>query len=500
MAMNKLSAMKWLVVLAVALSSPLVDAKPLGFDGARHLLSRTGFGASEAEIEAYAKLSREQAVSKLLDGAVTVAVTAAPAFVDDPITPPRQVKAMAEEERKEFRQARAREAVEMRAWWLREMTVTPSPLTEKMTLFWHNHFATSQQKVRANQIMYRQNVLLRRHARGNFGLLLHAVAKDPAMLIYLDNASNRKGQANENFAREVMELFTLGEGNYSERDVKEAARSFTGWSVERDSGRFLWRGGMHDDGVKTVLGRSGNFDGDAVLDLLLQQPQTAEFIAAKLWQEFISPQPEEREVKRLGALFRRSGYEIKPLIFALLTCDAFYAPQYRGTLVKSPVELVVGTLRLFAVEANDLRPAALTVAYLGQNLFAPPNVKGWAGGDAWINSVTLLGRKHFLDRLFPDSAPSGSTFEITDKRMPATAAVLAQGADNRQAKLAARVDRGIQAMHFDASQWLGQFGDAASGKRIERLVLAVPARERAGDLNGAALIRSLVLDPAYQLK
>jgi uncharacterized protein (DUF1800 family) len=499
--MTKPAAMKWLVVLAAAVGSGLVDAKSLGFDAARHLLNRTGFGASEVEIEAYAKLSREQAVSKLLAGAVTIAATPAPAFVDDPITPSRQVKEMGDDEKKEFLKGRVREGVEMRAWWLREMLVTPSPLTEKMTLFWHGHFATSQQKVKANQIMYRQNVLLRRYALGNFGLLLHAVAKDPAMLIYLDNASNRKGRPNENFARELMELFTLGEGNYSEQDIKEAARSFTGWSLERDTGRCLWRSGIHDYGVKTVLGRSGTFDGEAVLDLLLQQPQTAEFIAAKLWKEFISPAPEAREVKRFAAVFRRSGYEIKPLLFAMLTSDAFYAPQYRGTLVKSPTELVVGTLQLFSLQANDLHPAALTVAYLGQNLFSPPNVKGWAGGDAWINSATLLGRKHFLDRLFPESASIGGKFEITDKPMQASPALLTQvAADDRQAKLAARIDRGMQAMQFNASPWLAQFGDAADGKRIERLVLAVPARERSADRTGAALIRSLVLDPAYQLK
>ena len=198
------------------------------------------------------------------------------------------------------------------------MLTTPSPLTEKMVLFWHNHFVSSLQKVRSPVLMYRQNALLRKHALGYFGDLLHEVAKDPAMVIYLDSASNRKGQPNENFAREVMELFTLGEGNYGENDIKEAARAFTGWSLDPDTGEFVVRPLIHDDGVKTVLGRSGNFDGDAVLDILLAQPQTAEFIVAKLWREFVSPTPDPAEVKRIARMFRDNRYNIKVALRALL--------------------------------------------------------------------------------------------------------------------------------------------------------------------------------------
>src|SRR5258706_158646 len=194
-------------------------------------------------------------------------------------------------------------------------------------------FAGRQQKVKANQLMYRQNLLLRRHALGNFAVLLHAIARDPAMVVYLDSASNRKGEPNENFAREVMELFTLSEGHYTENDIKEAARAFTGWSLARETFGFRFRPMLHDDGDKTVLGRSGRFDGDQVLDILLAQPATAEFITAKLWKEFISPTPDEREVKRLAKLFRDSGYELTPLLSALLASDAFFAPADRGPLV-----------------------------------------------------------------------------------------------------------------------------------------------------------------------
>ena len=176
-------------------------------------------------------------------------------------------------------------------------------------------------------------------------IFLHAIARDPAMVIYLDSASNRKGQPNENFAREVMELFTLGEGHYTEHDVKEAARAFTGWSIDPASGAFQFRSGAHDNGFKTVLGNSGNLDGDTVLNILLAHPQTAEFIVGKLWREFVSPTPDTAEVRRIASELRDSGYNIREALRALLMSDAFYAPSNRAVLVKSPVDLVVGTLR-----------------------------------------------------------------------------------------------------------------------------------------------------------
>ncbi len=228
--------------------------------------------------------------------------------------------------------------------------------TEKMTLFWHNHFATSQKKVRYPQLMYRQNVLFRRHGLGNFATMLREVARDPAMIVFLDSATNRKGQPNENFARELMELFTLGEGHYSERDVKEAARAFTGWSIEPETGEFRFQRFQHDGGVKTVLSNTGNLNGDDVLDILLAHPRTAEFITEKLWREFVSPEPEADEVKRLARAFRQSGYDISALMRELMTLNAFYASENRAALIKSPVELMVGTMKLFDIEFKNPRP------------------------------------------------------------------------------------------------------------------------------------------------
>src|SRR5476649_2529554 len=357
---------------------------------------------------------------------------------------------MGEEQRKLAQREQFEKSAELRGWWMTEMLTTPSPLTEKMVLFWHNHFVSSLQKVRSPVLMYRQQLLLRKHALGYFGDMLHDVSKDPAMVVYLDNASNRKGQPNENFAREVMELFTLGEGNYSEQDIKEAARAFTGWSIAPDSGEFMSRALSHDDGVKTVLGRSGNFDGDAVLEILLAQPQTAEFIVAKLWREFVSPTPDAAEVKRIARMFRDNRYNIKVALRALLTSDAFYAPQNRAVLIKSPVELVVGTLRQFRFETGEVTPFLLASRQLGQDLFAPPNVKGWPGGDAWINSASLLQRKQLLERLF----------RAQEMRQPLMAMSRAAG-DNLKGigKLDDGKERLVRAMmdiHFDGDKWLAQ--------------------------------------------
>ena len=492
--MNRLAIAGAPVLAAASLltaSFALAASGPLGFDNARHLLNRTSFAAGPADIDAFAALTREQAVDRLLAWTGKPAVTPPPAWTGEPFESLRRFRGMSAEERKLAVHEMVRKSVELQSWWLTEMLVTPSPLTEKMTLFWHNHFVSSQQKVRSPQLMYRQNVLLRRHALGNFGDLLYDIARDPAMVIYLDSASNRKGQPNENFAREVMELFTLGEGNYTERDVKEAARAFTGWGVDPDRGEFVFRPRARDDGVKTVLGRTGNFDGDAVLGILLAQPQTAELVAAKLWREFVSPNPDSGEVRRIARVLRESDYELRPALRALLTSDAFYAPESRAVLIKSPVELVVGTLRQFSFTTGEPLPFVLGVAALGQNLFAPPNVRGWPGGEAWINSTTLLGRKALLDRLF---------------RVEEMRAMVAEGGGVETPKMAARMTEGrqrfLQALlevQFDGAKWLSQFDGRP--QQLERVVLAsAPVSEPPQGTQGIELIRHLVLDPAYQLK
>ena len=460
-------------------------ATTLGHDDARHLLNRAGLGAGIAEVESYARLTRAQATERLL--AVRGGVVSGPDWVDETYFSPGRLRTLDAEARTRIQIERAERSIELREWWLRQMLVTPDPLRERMTLFWHNHFVSGMQKVLSPQLMYRQNVLLREHALGNFRELLHTVARDPAMVRYLDSAFNRKGQPNENFARELMELFTLGEGNYSEQDVKEVARAFTGWSINPNTGEFVFRPAQHDDGPKTVLGRQGNFGGDEVLDILLDRPETAALIAGKLWREFVSPKPAPAEVARIASALRDSGYDIRAALRVLFTSDAFYAPAHRGVLVKSPVDLVVGTLRQFEFEVPDGLPFVFAMGQFGQVLFAPPNVKGWPGGELWTNATTLLRRKQLLDTLFQDRLAVGPM--RADMMM--TAAATPAAARRERARVA------MGRVRFDGDAWLTR----VNGMPLERTVLAVAPVHAGGSVSsGMDHLRELVLDPAYQLK
>lgn len=489
------------LLFALSLSAAAGEAdERIGYDGARHLLNRVGFGASDAEIRAFAPLTRREAVDRLLADTKREATLAPPAFVSEPFTPYYRIQRLSAEERMAAQRVLVQQGFELRAWWLREMLSTSSPFTERMTLFWHGHFATSQQKVRSNQLMYRQNVLLRREALGNFATMLREVARDPAMLVYLDNARSRSGAPNENFAREVMELFTLGEGHYGERDIKEAARAFTGWSLDRDSGEFTYRRAWHDYGEKSVLGRTGRLDGDDVLATLLAQPRAAEFITAKLWREFISPTPDARELRRMAKIFRDSKYELKPLMQAMLAAEAFWSPDNRASLIKSPVDVVVGTMRTFEIRPMDLRPAAFAVAALGQNPFAPPNVKGWPGGEAWINSSTLLGRKQWVERVFrgSDAMPDQGSAEMPEMRVAKEAPQPPRQGDPMRRAL----ERGMVGYGFDADRWQRGLAKTAAGAApVDELVLAMPPVNAASaEMDAGSRVRALVADPAYQLR
>ena len=538
-----------LALVAVSSALPVCAADAvLDAASARHLLARTGFGPSSREVESFEGLTRTQAVDRILRQTRTEPSTPPPDWTRDPgPMRPAGGPAATPEERKAYRELQRRRGADLRAWWMQEMASSPSPLTERMTLFWHNHFTSSQLKVVNADLMYRQNATFRANALGSFATLLHAAAKEPAMVIYLDSVQNRKAAPNENFAREVMELFTLGEGRYSEQDVKEAARAFTGWSLDRDTGDFLFRPAIHDPGVKTVFGRTGRFDGDAVLDLLLARPETSEFVVAKLWREFVSPSPQPDEVRRIAARFRAANYDIKVALHGLLLSDAFWSPDNRGVLVKSPVELVVGTLRTLELSPPDMLPFARAVSGMGQVLFAPPNVKGWPGGEAWINTDTLLARKQFLARIGSLRAlpmqPGSVTamVDIAQRRadvalaravggsratqqspgaMPVArselaiarvdggelATTLARDATARD-RLEAAIAKGTRPLRFDAQAW----ADSIEGRGIvERLAnaesLLLPLAPVTADVEEAraqrepaALVRAALLDPVYQL-
>lgn len=377
---------------------PLND-RQWNFKQAAHLLNRAGFGGAPAEIERLVGLRVEEAVALLVDFEKVPEDTKNPEWArPDPTRAEQFAKArqMSEEERRKLRQQQQREdrerIMELRAWWLQRMVRGARPLQEKMTLFWHGHFATSMEKVREPYFMWRQNELFRRLATGNWPQLLVEVGKDPAMLIWLDQAQSRKDHPNENFAREVMELFALGEGHYTEKDISEAARALTGWSLDRAAQKFVDRSRMHDDGPKTVLGKTGNFNGEDVLGIIAGQPQSAKFITARLWNYYAGTPLSAELNEALAAVFLKSGSTFKPMLRAMFLSEEFYSPEVVRAQVKSPVQWLVMAMRQLE---RDLPPPMISNALtrsLGQELFQPPNVKGWDGGLAWITTNNLLTR------------------------------------------------------------------------------------------------------------
>lgn len=378
--------------------SPLPDSK-WNFRTAAHLLNRAGFGGTPAEIDRLAALGPEKAVDHLVEYEQIPDATPNPEWAKPDPTRLERFQAMRKaspEQRRELQreeQRKQRERVlELRNWWLERMVKGPRPLQEKLTLFWHGHFATSVQKVREAYFMWRQNETFRQHANGKWIEMLVAVSQDPAMLIWLDQAQSRKEHPNENFAREVMELFALGEGHYTEKDVAEAARALTGWSLDRVNQAFVSRPRIHDDGEKTVLGRTGDLAGEDVLKQIVTQPQAARFITAKIWSFFASESPPDSLVDALAEAFRKSDQHFKPLLKAMFRSEEFYADSVIRNQVKSPVQWLVGSVRMLE---RGLPPPLISnnaLRLLGQDLFAPPNVKGWDGGLSWITTNNLLNR------------------------------------------------------------------------------------------------------------
>ena len=276
-------------------------------------------------------------------------------------------------------------------WWANRMLTTQRPFQEKMTLFWHGHFATTEEKVRDFRKLHVQNELLRRHATGDFRTLMVAVAKDPAMLAFLDAGVNLKGAPNENFAREIMELFTMGVGNYSEQDIKEAARAFTGWNYK--GLQYVINPDQHDDGVKTVLKQTGRFHGEQVIDILLAQPVTAEFLAGKLYRYFVREDLSPAYQQRLGKLLRDSQYNIGDFMATVLLSKDFHSPASVATRIKPPVELLISTYKKMELKAVPGIPDFNEQSeMLGQKLFYPPNVAGWANGRSSLPGRSQAGR------------------------------------------------------------------------------------------------------------
>jgi hypothetical protein len=429
-----------------------IAASDWSYARAAHLAERAGFGATPQEIARLAAMTPAQAVDSLVDYEA-IADHLKP-FEEsgiwdpgmDPFPPSRAEAVRTAESRGEalgvkvlpagtprriqpvvdkFFYALAAnnfETQRLGLWWANRMLATPRPLEEKLTLFWHGHFATGENKVRDYRMMLRQNTMLRERASGRLRDLLIGILKDPAMLVFLDNGENVKQHPNENFGRELLELFTMGVGNYTERDVREAARAFTGWTNDVLEYKFDAR--QHDFGEKTFLGQKGRFNGEDIIDAILKQPVTGEFVAGKIYRYFVREDVSEATRAELGRSFRESGYQMKPLLKRIFLSRDFYSPASYATQIKGPVHLVVSTYKKMGLtEVPTIPDFGRMTGGLGQTLFNPPNVAGWAGGRTWITPATLLQRGNaFRDVLFPDVA----SFRPPDRAMSATDARVGQ--------------------------------------------------------------------------
>lgn len=383
-----------------------------------HLLRRFGLGASQAEVDFYGQGGYEAAVDRLLN--------------DEAI---EEHFALDIADLKNGRNDRVNIGAVV-LWWSSRLLMTRHPLREKMTVFWHNHFATSASKVQGPLLMLQQNETLRKNALGSFKTLLLEVSKDPAMILWLDNQQNTKGHANENYAREVMELFTLGIGHYTEKDVQEAARAFTGWSILRvrnddlngAGAEFQLRSYAHDGGTKTVLGRTGNLGGEDVLDLLTSNKQCAKFLTHKMWEWFVYEKPDQHVVDHFADILYQSDYDIKKLLREIMLSREFSSTKSVRKLIKNPVDFVIPPLRQIGVgEAiatattgpirRRLAPAAQadqSMKAMGMSLLYPRDVSGWKPGETWISSATMVARMKWAERI-PVAPLQGKTaLEIAD--------------------------------------------------------------------------------------
>ena len=416
--------------LTIALAGGLFAAAvaplaALDRDEARHLLLRTGYGPTPAEIERLVPLTREQAVDSLLASTRTVARTDVPAWAKDPIPEWNRKRQQEEEEVRKlptekermdkgnhFRRLREEKGDGLKEWWMTEMITTDSPLTERMTMFWANHFTSQLRTIEDPRLMYEQNITLRRGALDNFAFLMRDINTDPAMFYYLDSNSNVMGRPNENYAREVMELFTLGEGKYTEQDIKEAARAFTGYKIDNATGRAVRQQGVHDSGWKSIMGHKGTFNGDDVVIVLLKsEERVALYIAEKVWKEFVADEVDDKAVYKLAGTCYKAKYDIKKLLKATFLTDQFWDARTRGTLFKSPTELLVGAARSLQLPYDNPRGYVQLSAKLGQDLFDPPNVKGWKGSTAWISSESLLSRWEIIEDFTRGKVAAGKAMD-----------------------------------------------------------------------------------------
>lgn len=403
-----------------------IAASGFGVSQARHLLRRAAFGGTPSQVQTVHEMGLDKAVDFLVDyDQIDASHLVIPPFDPDIMTPiPREqrmeaVMARRENDRDKLERLRAdflrrqgEDVVQMRRmdrWWLSRMIESPRPLEENLTLLWHGHFATNYRTVHDSWLMFQQNQFFRKNAAGNFANLARGIVRDPAMIRFLNNDSNRKASPNENLARELMELFTLGEGQYTEEDIRQGARALTGYTVEDN--KFVFNQRVHDNTPKTILGQRGAFDGDAFVQILLNRPQCPLFIARKLYRHFIgdidlNPDPAQQAVlTAMARLLVDSRYELKPVLKAVFKSRHFYDPLIVGAMIKSPVQLLVGSVRTLDTPPRYGSVLTEALAMMGQKLFDPPSVAGWEGGRGWINTSTLFVRQNVATYLITGKLP-----------------------------------------------------------------------------------------------
>ncbi len=396
---------------------------------AAHLLNRAGFGGDPAKIKSFHALGRSGAVEALISPNEPLDAYPLPAWA----TPeqaridmkarreqirsikqatreqsPEEAEKNQREALKEVRQENRQQALEGQAWWFQRMLKTEAPLREKMTLFWHDHFATSIQKVKQPALLIQQNELFRHNALGSFKNLTQAILVDPAMMLYLDTQSSKKNQPNENFAREVMELFTLGESNYTEQDIHEAARAFTGYYLNQSTAKVTHNKRQWDPTEKTVFGKTGRFTGKDVIQLIFEKPEAARFMAKKIWEFFVYEKPSATALNALTGIFQKADYRIGPLLREIFLSREFYAEATLRSQIKSPVQYLVELLKQLEISEPPLGFPITAQLQLGQVLFMPPNVAGWDWGQAWINTNTLLTRYNLAGFLTKKAEPTAN--------------------------------------------------------------------------------------------
>ncbi|MEO8825106.1 MAG: DUF1800 domain-containing protein [Chthoniobacterales bacterium] len=365
---------------------------------AAHLLNRAGFGGSPDEVQAFHAKGLETAVKSLIEGKDDDTLFPAPDWAKsrDMTETRTELVSLPEDQRKKIQQQLRMngrdEMLALREWWMTRMRYTEWPLREKMALFWHGHFATSIEKVHETYWMYLQNQTFRTHGLGSFQGLVKWMTRDPAMIRWLDLQQSNLRHPNENFAREVMELFTLGEGHYTEKDIRESARAFTGYRFDPKTQQFAFAANQHDEGQKTFMSKTGNFDGDGIVDIIFEQPQCARFMAKKIWSFFAYENPPQDIVDILAEEFRAKNYNVGGFLSSIFQSSEFYSKTAYRTQIKSPAQWIVETSKTLETKIPDTLATENAMRQMGQVLFAPPNVKGWVGNRAWISTSTLFFR------------------------------------------------------------------------------------------------------------